>query len=517
MANYLLPEPPTGDELIKAVRASLEVLTVAPPKITYPLLASPYRVVLGSVDFADNLCGTTGGGKSELAALIQSHFGLGFTARTLPANWEATANALEELAFQAKDVILTIDDFCPSGDASSVSRLHQTAQRIFRGQGNAGGRARLNRNSELRPAHPPRGMILSTGEDYPRGQSILARQLVLLITKGDIDFAILSRLQANAAAGLFAASLAGYLAWILPKYDQVVEAMKKQVPLIRTEAASDRRHPRTPGIVADLAFGFRLFLKFAADVGAITQEERASLRDRCWAALLGAADDQQAYQATSDNAKFFMTLLNAALGTGRVHLADFKTDSPPENYAAYGWRKEMVGRAEEIRPQGNCVGWVNEHYLYLERDAAYAEMQQFARDQNLSITTSASKLWKTMDEQKMLALTEKEHGTLAVRRQVHGNRRYVLCLLASNLDATSENPPITPITGTTPGDNVPADAIQEPSGRVPAGESEGCGRENGDNPPTKNTENYRAHHTPGRNGRVSDAHTTTSGNEEYQF
>jgi hypothetical protein len=45
----------------------------------------------------------TGRFKSEAAALAQQHFGAGLDARHLPANWSSTGNALEALAFTAKD------------------------------------------------------------------------------------------------------------------------------------------------------------------------------------------------------------------------------------------------------------------------------------------------------------------------------------------------------------------------------------------------------------------------------
>jgi hypothetical protein len=101
LALMVLADPPAGDELAAAVRASLAILDTAPEPVTIPLLAAVYRAVLGPCDFALHLAGSTGAGKSELAALIQRHFGTGFDARHLPGSWSSTANALEALAFSA--------------------------------------------------------------------------------------------------------------------------------------------------------------------------------------------------------------------------------------------------------------------------------------------------------------------------------------------------------------------------------------------------------------------------------
>ena len=65
-----------------------------------------------------------------------------------------------------------------------MQRYHKEADRLFRGQGNHAGRQRMRADGSLRPAKPPRGLILSTGEDVPRGQSLRARLLVLEVSPG---------------------------------------------------------------------------------------------------------------------------------------------------------------------------------------------------------------------------------------------------------------------------------------------------------------------------------------------
>src|SRR5262249_57001791 len=105
-------------------------------------------------------------------------------ARPLPASWSSTGNALEGLAFTAKDALLVVDDFCPTGSTGDVQRYHKEADRLFRGQGNRAGRQRMRADTTLRPDKPPRGLALSTGEDVPRGQSLRARLLVLDVSPG---------------------------------------------------------------------------------------------------------------------------------------------------------------------------------------------------------------------------------------------------------------------------------------------------------------------------------------------
>ena len=102
--------PADGQTVRKAVRSSLDFLSVAPNRISLPLLAAVYRAPFGSVDFSLFLSGRSGVFKSTIAALCQQHFGAAMDPGHLPGNFASTANALEELAFLAKDTLLVVDD-----------------------------------------------------------------------------------------------------------------------------------------------------------------------------------------------------------------------------------------------------------------------------------------------------------------------------------------------------------------------------------------------------------------------
>ena len=165
------------------------------------ILGAVYRAPLGEpspVDFSLHLTGPTGAFKTELAALAQAHFGAGFNGRRLPASWADTANMLEKKAFLAKDAVLVVDDFAPAGTTADVQRLHREADRLFRAAGNRSGRARMRADGGSRPTYYPRGLIISTGEDIPSGQSLRARLLVLELHPGEIAAAVLSRLRPTA-------------------------------------------------------------------------------------------------------------------------------------------------------------------------------------------------------------------------------------------------------------------------------------------------------------------------------
>ena len=202
LAPFILPASPTGAELRSAIRASLAVLDLAPDRVTVPTLGAVWRSILGAADFSVFVYGATGRFKTALASLLQQHFGAGFAAHRLPGSWASTANFNEVLAFIAKDALVVIDDFRPG--AAERRRLEGEADRLLRAAANGAGRGRLKSDTSLRPAHPPRALILSTGEEKPSGESLIARMFLVEVAPGDIDPKRLSACQRDAAAGLYA-------------------------------------------------------------------------------------------------------------------------------------------------------------------------------------------------------------------------------------------------------------------------------------------------------------------------
>ena len=448
LTRFQLPVPPTGLTLVQAIRASLRMLPVessgsqdlAPDRISYPLYAAIWSAVLGGSDKSLALNGFTGTFKSELAALAQRHFGAGMDARHLPANWSSTSNALEAVAHAAKDALLVVDDYCPPG-GPEAARYHAKADQVLRGAGNGAGRQRMRADTTLRPEKPPRCLILSTGEESPRGQSLQARMLQNDVVQGDVDVERLTECQRDAAAGLYAQTLAAFVRWVAPQYEALKEKMRSEVEEKRALAFRHGQHRRTPGIVAELAVALSWFLRFAHQAGAVTAREVKAYEARCEEALGIAAgkqtDDQQAEQPT----RKFLRLLAAAIASGRAHVAGVEGGVPAIGATledrvlnpigmAWGWRSDRAGLWE---PQGQRVGWLDGDNLYLEPNASYAVAQTLARDQADGLPVGPRTMWKRLREERLLFIENEKRGS-TVRKSLAGvSERPVLHLLASSV------------------------------------------------------------------------------------
>ncbi len=421
-----LPAPVSGQELVRAVRDTLSFVELGAEQVVLPLFCLPWRAVMGSADYTLALVGPTGTFKTAAAALVQQYFGADAGADSLPAGWSSTANALEILQFILKDFVVVVDDFAPTGTPADIARLHQAADRVVRGAGNRTGRSRLDRSAALRPGHPPRGSMLMTGEDVPRGASLQARMLVLQVNPGDIDRGRLTCLQGLAKNGQFAMAMAGYVKYLAGQPEVDVKSLVQQ--RIKNDVPQ-AGHARTPLITANLLVGLNSFVAFAQSVGAMNEEEAKQLLTRAEKVLDHVAVAQSAQQHDEDPARRFLQLIGSAIISGRAHLAkgDGTMPSCPERW---GWCRDQW--ASSLRPSGECVGWVVEASpgqpeVMLDPLASYrAACQMAANGQGLSIDEAG--LRRRLSQAGFLQRESEGRQELLVRRTLNGVQRKVIML-----------------------------------------------------------------------------------------
>lgn len=416
--NLRLGEPA---EVARAAMATLRLARLGPAHIGFSLMAACCRAVFGTADFALHIAGETGAFKSEVAALYQRLFGAGMDRLHLPGAWSSTANALEMVAFQAKDTLLVVDDFAPQGNAGDMQRYHAAADRLFRATGNGAGRARLDSSARLREPKPPRSLILSTGEDIPKGHSLRARLLLLELSKGSISAAELSAFQAQAESGIYENAMSAFIQWLAASHEEKVADFRRRVSERRRVAICEMAHARTPEIIANLQAAFDVYLEFCEACGALGSTERAGFEAECWEALRQAGAAQAKHQAASEPTELFMTLLRSTLSSGRAHLQS-SGGGAPESPVMVGWRTGANG----YMPLGDCVGWIDGEDIYIDSAAAYRQVQLASRDAGETLPVTEQTLRRRLREKNLLASTDVRRETVTVRRRIGGSARDVL-------------------------------------------------------------------------------------------
>jgi hypothetical protein len=433
LLNYQLPDPQSGDTQA-AIRASIKLLRIGPNHIIWPLLASVFRSVLSEwlpAELSVFVVGPTGTFKTCLAAVCTSYFGKGWTGSNTPASWSSTANALERMAFTAKDHMLLIDDFAPNGTSTDINKLHATAERVIRAQGNQAGRFRMRADSTLAGSLPPRGLIVATGEDLPRGQSLQARLVVVQIATGDIDVPRLTEAQTSGENGTYALVMAAFTQRLARLADAGglsgrLDTRRKE---LRAEAIRGN-HTRMPDNIASLMVGVEEFLNYSLEAGAISKRERTQLLSGAWVALSKQANMQASQVAGTDPASRFVSLIAATVSAKSAHIEGIKGVTPV-CATALGWDHRGSGHQTYLSANGPTIGWIEGDDLYLEPETAMACAKRLAREQGNELPFSDRRIHKALHEAGLLKSTEPDRNT--VRKQTHVGRKYLLHLSAETV------------------------------------------------------------------------------------
>jgi hypothetical protein len=372
-----------------------------------------------------------------LAILAQSFFGAGFDEKHIPADWKDTAYSIQEIAHLAKDIICLVDDFVPKGTQIEQAKLHAKAEIVLRGQANSSGRARCNPDGSVRPKRPPRGLIIATGEDIPRGQSLIARLLAAEVKEGNVEWERMTCCQEKRRAGVYAEALSAFLQWLAT--DNRIEKFQKDA----TDKIHELRgtwltrggevHKKVATTLAQLQRAWGIWLDFAVECEAIDGDQKEEITKTVEVALDIAGSEQARFLSNENPATRFIELLKAAIRSGRAYIAAAADEKSPTDAAMWGWEERFISvRGEAIpewEPKGDKVGWISVDDVYLQPDAAY-KMAQSMGVNGEGLTLSSQALWKRMKEEGLLVSTDEKRETNKVRKTINGNPESVIHISA---------------------------------------------------------------------------------------
>lgn len=425
LSRYILPAE-TGD-LKEALNVSLSLLDLGPKKIMYPIfslvwlcpLLEPLRQAGIEPGFVIYLWGTSGSFKSTINALMLSHFG-DFGPKTLPANFRDTPKSIEEMAFQAKDTLLNVDDLYPAKDPRERAKLEGVLEYLTRNQGDRQGRGRLQLSGTqgivLMSGHLPRGLTLCSGEIMPLSGSSLARNLVLHLLKEDINQEKLTQAQARKA--LLPHAMRGYLEYLAPQLDTLSSLFRKDFEYLREQAKKDSetrtRHRRLDETVAFLFLGLNIFIKYATAQEAITQEKAVKLLLDAWKVLNQVADEMAQVAEREEPTKRFFEALLELQTTGRVYFATME---------------DVVPELAERNPGAVKIGWGPDEkgVFYLLWGPAWEQAIKYLRAQEEALPISKTFLLDSIEQKGLL--DRSQGNRRAIKKKIAGKSYRVLPLL----------------------------------------------------------------------------------------
>ena len=406
LASYVLRAPPTGEARCLAISASLRFLDVAPRRITVPLFAATYRACLKEGTESLYGVGATGIQKTAVAVLCQQHYGSDFGERSLPGNWASTDNATEHLTFLAKDALFVLDDFVKPSNRAEADRMNKMADRIMRGIAGNGGRDRLRPDGTPRPPKPPRTMPFVTGEELPTGQSLLARTVIVQFERGDVDKGKLTACQEDGRHGLYAQAMSGFIRWLAPHRQAVLDKWNGRYAALRDSLASLAPHARTAPNIASLAMGLELFIWYAIDAQALTHDDAIRMWVDAYKELVQTAHRQAVHDREANPVHTYLQCLRERLAIGQSYL------KKP------GVRHEHDGTSTQI-------GWLDEGkgIAYLYTEVAMTEARKTG-----SITIDTHTMTRRIKNAGLVALTEPKSDRILVRETFEGKRDRFLAI-----------------------------------------------------------------------------------------
>jgi hypothetical protein len=391
----------------EAIAASLAFLDLGEPAVVVPIWATMYLAPLSELlcpAFTLWLVGPSGSFKSTLAALALCHFGE-FTVRSLPASWRDTANYLEKQMALAKDIPLIIDDWAPAQDMSRAREYEVKAEQVARAQGNRMGRGRLRSDTSSRAKYIPRGVLLSTGEQLPSGQSHTARLFAVELEYNSIDAGRLT--EAQKQAHLYPGAMAGYIVWLSQNWADISAELPKTWDLWRSQAMKEKAHPRLPEAVAWLYAGLNLGLSFAEEKGAISADEAEERRKAGWKLLVDLAVNQGGRVEEERPGRLFLEGLIALEDSGK---------------AVFGHKDDEIPR--KVAPNEVLVGWKDADGNYLlNPDAVYNAVFDFYARRGRPFAFKPTAVWKDL---KRMGLSICQNGRPThVEWLLGGSRRVI--------------------------------------------------------------------------------------------
>lgn len=287
---------------------------------------------------AIHLVGTTGSGKSEIAALMTSFYGQ-FSRDQPPAQWGDTVNTVELLGYSLADALFWVDDY------KSCYADERTFTRFLQSYSRGMGRGRLTREVRLRQEKPCRGLLLSTGETTIEGEaSVLARMLVLEVPpweQRDPGGKALRTLDGlRHALPVFTAAFAR---WIAAQADagmlqkSLADGFENSVAGYRARLTSQVGKQANSGRMiqnwAVLATTYRLLARYLREMDA--DDGLPSWQD-CLLDTIQAVQSERAGQV-------FIRGLEQLLASGEAVLTDLRNpDEPRPGIAIVGYRDERM-------------------------------------------------------------------------------------------------------------------------------------------------------------------------------
>jgi hypothetical protein len=173
---------------------------------------------------------------------------------------------------------------------------------------------------------------------------------------------------------------------------------------------------------------------YALSVGALDSSSAEEFLVRASAGVLGAAKVHAEATRGRDPATRFVELLRSLFEACNAYAKDRQTGKHPRGWEELGWEKFEDSCGDDVyRPKrgADFVAWVDNTYIYLDREAAYAAVAAFAHRGGIPFGIRPRVLWGAL-KRAGISLTDSERTDTTARVEGNGKRviqipRAIIC------------------------------------------------------------------------------------------
>lgn len=360
LGYYKLVDPPVGDALAAAAKATLKLLELSRDRSkVWPLVGILYATPILEIDFSTFCAGRTGAFKTSTQRVFLAHTGVDWCERSLPSFKNATAFGLQLLQFRAKDMVLLVDDYQRPSTRAGTERINHFAQNVFQNQADRGGRIKGNADGSQHSVKPPRCSLISNGEDIVPGLSTTARQLAISYQKDDIDKVTLAECQQAAKEGTYVQAYSGYIRWLAADYEVLHPQAAAQELAYRSTFTVEGQHGRTANNLAQTMVGIRMYLDWCRVVGAISYAQHEKHYEDAIQCLRQIGSEQKAEQNRQDPVNVFLESILEAMASGHCHVTGIDGCVPANLPSSFGWVRNENGEHSRCDPRGPRIGYLD--------------------------------------------------------------------------------------------------------------------------------------------------------------
>jgi hypothetical protein len=249
--------------------------------------------------------------------------------------------------------------------------------------------------------------------------------------------------QRNAEDGVYARAMAGFVQWVARDYEGRRRSFREERDAFLPDYREIAPHARTAMAAAELSAASVLYLRFAMECGAVTEDEADALAASLDTSLRTVVLNQQQHQAAADPVKQFMLGLEAALTSKKAAITTDRGEAPDHDAGAWGWEKVRTGDGPDWRLRGDKIGWLARDGVYLNWTSAYQVVQRAAVAIGTPFPLTEAMLLKRLDERGLILSRDEKRQTLKIRRRLEGRNQNVIHLRfpVDDLDNMDAPPP----------------------------------------------------------------------------